>query len=275
MKDIYLKFNSVTEFSNYLKNGETQPYFTNILSSQKEKNEGFNTCENYEEADNLMMFGDVDSMQKITEKRFNINNLNSGYKTTTRQFSQVCGGVVNVPSYLSGQPNCFVNRLKLQQKSKVVNFVVNIATSCNVSSDKINIVNRSILKSIIDTEKNGVRVNLYVCVFIKSNTKMGKNQDFGFIVKIKDSEHPINILKTAYFLGNSDFLRRHALRAIEITKGMSKDFTKDYGLPYTDEDSVSEILYKEFGLKDSIYLSTSRLCKLDEYEKEIEKKINK
>lgn len=148
-----------------------------------------------------------------------------GTRTRRRNVNGVCGGVVNVGRALTGAPDCWAQRRKVQTCARVVNIIVNTGVHCGVSAAEITAAQKTVLEYIAALEARGIRCNIYAATICadkwqarERNAGVSKKY-FGFAVKIKDAGERLNVTKVAYPLTHPAFQRRHAFAWLETVPG--------------------------------------------------------
>ena len=238
--DITKKFNSVSEFESYLTTGTTQPNFIGAESSQNGSAE-FCSTENYEAANNLLKYGDLESLKKLGNAGFNAAALKKINQTRPKNqtFASVAGFAPHVPNFVAGVPASMIQQKKVNQKTKVLDVIYYCSFSGSVSASKIATVGAEVLKAVATLEAAGTRVNLWVCECSNKN-----KQTISFFVKIKDAGQKFDPLKMAYIIINPSFLRRHCFKAMEVTPGVNSKFVHSYGCPLSTNE-IHEIIKKQ------------------------------
>ena len=217
-KVIFNKFNSVEEFSNWLQ-------VTPQTAKGKEFDESNKTDEDYtefsgtksfDEAQNLLKYGDKVNADKITATIRKIKAQGKGNETRNKLYNSPCGFMPIVPKVLAGDPqNMLAIRKERYKSTKVLNIAYNTMVSWSIPTEEIIETAAKVANVIASLEKNGYRVNLYAfsCGIGKRNTA------FSLLVKIKDSGKYFDTLRIAYPLVNPSFLRRHTFAYLERLKG--------------------------------------------------------
>ena len=247
MKNVVKKFNSVAEYEKYLSGGTTQEGFEEASYTATES---FTHTKSYDEANERLLKGDKDLAAKInTEGKIEEVRRNLFATARRRQtYSSVVGCAPNVPAFVAGAPNSMIAQRIVKVRQKVVNIVYNQAASYNVYADDLIRVGATLLHAILKIEAGGRRVNLYSGLMSSV-----KGQAVASIVKIKDSGQPLDVLNAAYPLASPSFLRRHGLRFIEVSKGVSTKFNRSYGSPMYGSECGAII--KECGLPAACVVS--------------------
>lgn len=120
METLFKSFENIKMFHAYLERGETQPAFKDFVSSQDEtkRKERDAKTKTYDEADNLLLYGDKKTAKAIEQNGVADVRANISREMQRRQvFSSVVGFAPNVPAYLAGAPNSMINqRITTQRK---------------------------------------------------------------------------------------------------------------------------------------------------------------
>lgn len=236
-KDVFERYESISEFVNTVNARPVDPFYTGREMSHYELRQSWYYTNSYEEADDLLMNGDLETAKKMNAKACNIKQAKGVKNIITRG---PVGFVPNVPAYLSGDPNnMFSVRSQSYKSTKVINLIINNTVSSEVDADDLAEYGVKILNIAQALESKGYRMNIYASTL--ASFKDSKNQGI-LLVKIKDSGKPLNLTKVAYPLANPSFLRRHILRWIETT-GNTKH--KNYGSVCSASES-KEFLAKQF-----------------------------
>ena len=176
-----------------------------------------------------------------------IKKVKRNYKVVTTIKNDVCGFMPNVGAYLTGNPRNMINitTRRVDSKSKVLNLVICVTVNGGVSSDTIIEVNGKLLQNVIELERSGYNVNIYVVDL----TTYKKHESTIIMVKLKSSNERLNLLKVSYPLVHPSFLRRHIFAAQERLS----DIEGTYGR-YMDMSSAD--LEKYTGLENVVIIKT-------------------
>ena len=237
-KVITNKFDSVEEFSNWLQvTPQTAKGKKFDASNEVSKyNTEFTGTESFDEAQNLLKYGDKVNSDKINATIRKIKAQGKGNATRNSLYNSPCGFLPIVPKVLAGDPqNMLAIRKQTYKSTKVLNIAYNVAVSCRITVDDQIKTAAKVANVIASLEKNGYRVNLYAYACgmdIKSNY-------FSLLIKIKDSGKYLDTLRIAYPLINPSFFRRHIFGYMERLKGFNLNRT--YG-KIVNEDGCKECL---------------------------------
>ena len=227
---IYIEsFDNLQNFATTIKNRKENSVFAKhpeLLISQLDGRAEKVGTSSYEEAESLLQNGDKTNLAKL--KRANVKNMiqsNSYTANMLKAQKHVCGCLPNIPLYLIGVPNNMLNFKRTPAKSKIINILVNIAVSYDITANQIIEAGANISSIIRELEKNGIRVNLYASCFANR-----ENDYIGFVINLKKSSAPLNMLNITYPLINPSMLRRHFFRFVEtIPAKISSKFVGNYG----------------------------------------------
>ena len=261
-KVIFDKFNSVEEFSNWLqvtphtKKGKELNRSTEISESRTR----FTGTTSFEEAQELLKYGDKVNADKITATIRKIKAQGKGNETRNKLYNSPCGFMPIVPKVLAGDPqNMLAIRKERYNSTKVLNIAYNISIGCEVRANEIIETAAKVANVIASLEKNGYRVNLYVYGCSKGH----RNTISALLIKIKDSGKYLDTLRIAYPLINPSFLRRHIFAYLERLNG--------YGLYSGYSEVLNDNTAKSYLPINASYLSFYN-CK-SKTEQEITKMI--
>lgn len=224
---ILKKFESVSEFHNYLCNNEVSKTFKGFESSdaQNEWSKDWTKTESYAQADGLLLYGDKELQKKIMEAGVKKTRLKLNMKATRRQiFSAVCGVAPNVPNAIAGVPTNMVAVKNVAIKQKVINVCYFITANGDTEADDLLQASANVISACMEIEASGVRINLYVG-FLSEKLE----DTVGFVMRIKSASQPFDVLKMAYPMAHPSMLRRHFFKAMEVTEDVPTQFAPTYG----------------------------------------------
>ena len=241
-------FDSLGDLSRYIKSTprtkHNEAFSIKDSEAESTSDTKFTGTASFAAADELLLKGyeaGVAALQNATKK------VSRNYKVVTTIKNDVCGFVPNVGAYLTGNPRNMMNitTRRVNSKSKVLNLVICVTVHGGVSSDTIIEVNGKILRNVIELERSGYNVNLYVVDL----TTYKKHDSTCIMVKIKSSNERLNPLKVSYPLVHPSFLRRHIFAVQERLS----DIEGTYGR-YMDMSSAE--LEEYTGLKNVVFIKT-------------------
>ena len=223
-KVIFNKFDSVEEFSNWIKVTPQTAKGKEFDASNEisRSNTKFAGTESFEEAQNLLKHGDKENADKIAATIRKIKAQGKGNETRNKLYNSPCGFMPIVPKVLAGDPqNMLAIKKQRYNSTKVLNIAYNTTIGYQTSAEEIIETAAKVANVIASLEKNGYRVNLYAYACgmdIKSNY-------YSLLVKIKDSGKYLDTLRIAYPLVNPSFYRRHVFGYMERLKGFNLNRT--------------------------------------------------
>lgn len=233
-------FENITDISQFLNSKQRKSGRDN---GSEERDEDFTGTKTYEEAFELMKYGDENLYKEFKEKKakVNIDKLLGNAVRKQKYENRLYGCIPNVPAYLLGHPLNMINPEVGKISHKVINIFLSVGVPWNVNKDDIT-RNGIIYLSVIDLlEKAGYRCNLYAGV-----TASGSKAEYMY-VRIKTDREPLNIKKLVFPLAHPSMLRRIYFRWAEVN-----DY--DYDIThsgYGSNDSIGRIkdtmknIYKE------------------------------
>ena len=244
-KVIFNKFNSVEEFSNWLQSTPQTAKGKEFDESNKtdEYYTEFSGTKSFDEAQNLLKYGDKVNADKIAATIRKIKAQGKGNETRNKLYNSPCGFMPIVPKVLAGDPNNMLAIRKQRYNStKVLNIAYNTMVSWSISTEEIIETAAKVANVIASLEKNGYRVNLYVCFSVKSTCD--ESSKAISIIKIKDSGKYLDTLRIAYPLVNPSFLRRHLFAYLERVENYI--LWKGYGIPLDDDAAQKYIPLQKY-----------------------------
>ena len=226
-----IKFLNLYDLYNYLK---TNMYTNNIFTNLYSKNASVRTHGKvYEEAlKDLISINDSEytNIVRILENTNNSIVVDNSY----RVINKVCGGKINVRSYVTGNPLCY--EVIEQNEEKHIKLYVSL--SYNILTTNKQLINRAlIITSLVnELENRGYRVDLDT--FLLSRTD---NELIYIDVKLKDESTNLTTSSLYNSLCKYEFLRRILLRVIETSKVKNSKWNTTYG-DVCDEDFTKQVL---------------------------------
>lgn len=254
MKYITKKFDSLHQYASYLNNAKRSALFE--LHDQEASKTGdklFTMTESYEEADNLLRFGDRENLAKLQKMMTSskVTMKGTGEQIKAETYRSFVGYAPHVPSFISGQPKTMLRKQKIKtQNSKVLNIIYNPCASANVEADELLDASITVFDFINILEKQGYKVNLYTLIATKK-----REETVAMICKIKASDDYTDLAKTVYPMVHPSFLRRHFFRFIETNENITeRAFCSGYGVPVYNESDCKNLI-TQFGVKCDYYIS--------------------
>lgn len=249
MRHIVKKFDSLSEYSRYLLQPQSKLFQKYGHSASINGSRSFTGTKSYLDAENLLKFGDKENLAKLQTKMVQQRLSGSGETQRIETFRSFVGYAPHVPSYIAGQPKTMLRkRVVRTTNSKVLNIMYNPTVHCEITVDEKIDASLSVMNFISSIEKQGYKVNLYTIISLK-----GKQETVSQIVKIKSSDDYTDLAKVVYPMVNPSFLRRHGLRFMEVTDGVTeKEFCRYYGVPMYRQSEV-EPIWKQMGIRVDYY----------------------
>lgn len=249
METIFKRFGNIKQFNDYLNNGKTNEgwIFESALDTSKDKHKDCRTW-NYQEATDLMLYGDKKLRKKIEDAGVYTTRLKV-QKTVARRsiYTSVVGCAPHVPNYVAGVPVAMINEKKIKVKQKIVTVFYNMAVSGGTSARDIIEACAQLISACMIIEASGVRVNIYA-----GSVSEDEGQRVGFAIKIKDSGQPFDTLKMCYPMAHPSMNRRHKFRFLEVTEGVKRGWSCGYG--YRCNDGTAKRVLEENGMKvDAVF----------------------
>lgn len=241
-------FDSLGGLSQYIKSTprtkHNEAYSIKDSEAESASDTKFTGTESLAAADELLLKGYYAGVAALQNA---IKKVKRNYKVVTTIKNDVCGFIPNVGAYLTGEPRNMMNitTRRVNSKSKVLNLVICVTVSGGVSSDTIIEINGKILQNVIELERSGYNVNIYVVDL----TKYKNHESTIIMVKLKSSNERLNLLKVSYPLVHPSFLRRHIFAVQERLS----DIEGTYGR-YIDMSSAD--LEKYTGLENVVFIKT-------------------
>jgi len=264
-KDYLNLFENISELSRYV-NRERKPGRCN---SSDEEDYGFYGTKNFNEALELLKYGDEKLYEKVKEERakIKIDNLLGKASNKRVYFNNVCGYIPNVPNYLIGSPLSMIDMKKVESSQRIVNIFLNIRVCGGVDANDVIKIGTKYLSVIDLIEKSGYRCNLYSGV---ANASGYTDRHSCLMTRIKTDREPLNIKKICFAVANPSMQRRIKFRWQEVNDD-SHDFSHDgYGGP-ENQSYIEELLERELGEKFIIwnYESNNKSKPIEEIVKDL------
>lgn len=200
--------------------------------SSRSSSEDFAGTRSWEHAEKLRMYGDKESAGMISKFSSQLENvMEKVVKERTRNYNDVAGFQPIVPNAIMNLPISMINQKRVVKKGKIIKLFCDMGFSASTKKEALAYRGALILSVIDSYEKQGYRIELLTGV-----TSHSGSNTFGFILPIKKSGQPLNVLKTAYYIVNPSFLRRTYFQFCESVKDI-KDITHGgYGGQRNEDD---------------------------------------
>lgn len=243
-KTIICKYNSVGEMSAKLNAANATKYFEGRERS-KLKGGYYSGTETYDEADNLLLYGDKELQKLIEEAGVSKMRTKLTGKGTRREiYSSVAGFAAHVPNYITGVPTSMLNVRQKRTAVPVIDLYYNLSANYTQKAEEIAAASAKVIAAAMKIEASGIRLNIH--------TVNASHVNGDYVVsccKIKSSGQTFDTLKMAYPMAHPSMLRRHFLRHVEVTKGVKKAFVAGYGA--AAETAALRNIFKDNRIKDN------------------------
>ena len=238
---IFNRFESIAEFTDYLGANVPQQGFCPDDGSHavtpRGKDFAYFGTKSFEEADNMLNFGDDKLAKMLQAELLDIENQETEQEVTQTFDLDVCGFFPDVAAYLSGDPCNMVNVVDtFADKEKVLNIIWQNDAYAKIKAKEIQECAARVINVILGLEKLGYKVNLYYGYSAADNVK----NTIGALVKIKNSDEYIDTLRLAYPLVSASMKRRHMFSYLEKTPGVPGGFRWAYGKPIKITEAYHE-----------------------------------
>lgn len=255
-----VKFNSLSEFYEYITNTPLNDVFRWGSLSSVTGSKDFTQTESFEEATEMFKNGWSDMAANLNQK-LKVADSKLQVKMKPKTTLSVAGYQAIVPLYLNGVPNNMVNKKMTPVKQKVITLNKSINYSGGVST-KI-IIDQSIkaMQIIKKLEAQGYRCNLNIVMGVDE-----KSDDKGILLKIriKSANEKLNVSKLAFPLVHPSMLRRLIFRFIEVHPTVTKSFRYGYGHPIEDGRMRSLVGDKEYLLPAFIDVDINKINSIED-----------
>lgn len=201
-------------------------YFKGETLASEDGDYSFTKTNNLQEAFDVLKTGYTDPLQKMQEGKVNARQVSNVYRQQVRL--HVCGVLPHIPNAILNLPLSMIDYYKQPQKSKVVTIVYNITVTAGTSTEETIKAGIKLLQLCKDVEASGYRLNLYITELC--HVEEGTQDVIGWMLKLKDSKQPFDILKLCFPLVHPSMLRRLSFAWLERSPLVySKRFVRGYG----------------------------------------------
>ena len=217
------QFYSIAEFLKYLENTPTSSTFQQRESlSSFSSSYDFTGTNSYEEAVKLIKYGYNENFNQFLNYKSKIDKYLQQSKISTKLFNDYIGHVPDVKAYLEGNPLSMLN--KCGPKRNKINIYYNCGYACITTIEQV--FNFGVLTlALVDAlEKLNYNVDLHIFEL----SHYYKEIFFANYIFKKENERA-NIKKLYFVLCHPSFLRRLGFRLMEVTEGLSSEWTYAYG----------------------------------------------
>lgn len=220
---MYYRFDSISEFVDYLKNAPVQHYAFDRLASET-GSYGFTQTRSLEEALDLIKFGYHEDFEKLVQLKLKLEKYIKMSKKRNKQFNDYIGFAPDVKAYLEGNPLSMLN--KKSEARKKVNVYMNTSFYGNTSKEAIFNRGAIVLSMIEILENMGFSVDLHLFEMSTVDTMMHFSD---FVLKSENER--MNIQKLYFPLCHPSWIRRLNFRLIEVTPDITSSWSNGYGRP--------------------------------------------
>ena len=198
-------FNNISELSKYVEKKERKS--GRDAGSSEEGQRYFYGTNNFEEALELLRYGDDDLYKKVIEEKskIKVDKMLGNARNRQTYFNNISGCIPNVPNYLIGNPQNMIDIKKNGASQKIINVILNIRVPSGVDADDVIKIGTKYISIIDVLEKSGYRCNLYSAV---ANTNSSNSKHSLLMVKIKNDREPLNIKKICFAVAHPSMQRR-------------------------------------------------------------------
>ena len=239
MNNICKIYENLTTFAADLSQPENSVFKGHYLSSQETGNEAkkFTLTADYFEANELMKYGDKKALKRLTDAG-TPENVNTTPTPRPRTVASRVGYAPHVANYLNGCPLNMLTRTRVNVPKRTITIFYHIGCGGKTKATEIAKVGANLLSAIKAVENSGVRVNLYVGKITSASTETAAT-----FVRVKTDGQPLDEMKTAYFLANPSFFRRHLFRWWETSPLLTDETWRNgYGWSLSDVDEATRFL---------------------------------
>lgn len=230
---MYYRFDSISEFVDYLKNAPVQHYAFDRLASET-GSYSFTQTSSLEEALDLIKFGYHEDFEKLVQLKLKLEKYIKMSKKRNKQFNDYIGFAPDVKAYLEGNPLSMLN--KKSEARKKVNVYMNTSFYGNTSKEAIFNRGAIVLSMIEILENMGFSVDLHLFEMSTVDTMMHFSD---FVLKSENER--MNIQKLYFPLCHPSWIRRLNFRLIEVTPDITSSWSNGYGRP-SDLSTMKKVI---------------------------------
>lgn len=227
MQKINLKFDSVSEFKNWIDNNTACGVFADRNDSET-NSESFTGTENYQDADNLLIGGWAEGAARVR----GFMDISKPVATMPQSYNAIRGYVCNVGAFVGGSPLCMINRRNVAAPAKAIKIAYNICIDGSQNKDDMMKAAAALFNVVAGFQMSGVGVELWAVMVNHCGTTQ-----LNSAVKIKSAGDPFNILQLVYSFVHPSFFRRHTFALIERAGVKSKGWG-GYGQVIFDKKTI-------------------------------------
>lgn len=208
-----------------------------MISSHEseEADYGFTGTESYEQAEQMLVNGYLDVLDKLRRDVKEQNKINAKYAADIAHpmpHTSVVGFCPCVPNAILGLPNSMVSVDRKPMKRKTLSILY--CPRGHGGKEKEWFINAGVaLLSAIDlVEKSGIEVQLKIC-FKYSQDNSGYELTFPTVM-IKDYGERYSLQKISFPIAHPSIFRRIGFKWLETSPDIQKDYSSGYGQPPQD-----------------------------------------
>lgn len=235
-------FNSIGEFMNVTNNrGENTVFNDGRSLSAREVSidrTEFTGTENYEEAESLFAGGWMKGKKYLTE----ITTGKKAFAPTPayqRKRTQA-GGRLHIGALIAQSDQVWVRRKRTLKDSisPVVSVFYDLSIPGGIDKKDLAEASGKLFSAIRDLENDGYKVELYI-----GNTSDVSDNRTACVIRLKNSNEPLNEVKFLYPCVHPSFFRRHIFRWIETTPIItSRSYRYGYGRCFCGGESDTKTI---------------------------------
>lgn len=145
----------------------------------------------------------------------------------------------DISEYCTGNPEFFIQCMPVETELKIIDIYFSSSFHCEIKTDTIKTYGEIIYFTVKFLLDKGYKINLYSYIRLLDS----RNNECDFTVKIKDSEHEIDMDRVKYFLLCPSFLRRTIFKVIENRTELHKKLGSSYGSVNKEKPSFEGIVF--------------------------------
>lgn len=222
---------SIPVLIDVVKSREHNVAFKNRYASNDEDFE-FTATKTYEEAVELLLKGWPTILPEL-ENQINTNIYNYNISKKSTLHNSVVGYCPNVPNALMNLPNSMFFRELDKVENKTLHIVYCNSVGCTESTKNIIRAGSILLSAIKILELQKISVRLDLCFY--SGIERTYRQCICNLIKMKDYDEQLDLLKLSFPLAHPSMLRRIGFASAETIPGPTLDFP-NYGRVMTLEE---------------------------------------
>ena len=219
---------------------------------RKDGDWGWNGCDSYEQALDLLRNGYVDKVEEI-RKEVDKSVRRQGKRITFN--NDIVGYAPIVPLAILGVPNSMINSTMKSIKTKVLEICYDMTCSCGTDSEKIINVGVEFLKVVAGLEMQGYRVKL-TAVQTYTNYK----NSYILKVNLKSDNQPLDLKRISFPTMHTGFFR--VIGFDWYSKTPRGQYLGGYGhaltYEFTNDEELKDFKTKVFG-NNVVFIAVKKL----------------